>query len=83
MNESQIDFVETGGALSQTDKLINVLHHANNEWVSLPQLVEAVGGYAIHSRVSDARKLGCNIINRVEFSPITNKRLSWYKLIAP
>lgn len=83
MNESQTEFIATGGALSQTDLLINYLHRANNEWVPLPVLADVIGGFAVHSRASDARKRGVNVLNRVEVDKVTKKRLSWYKLDAP
>lgn len=83
MNESQIAFVTTGAAPSQTDKLISLLHEAEGAWVSLLTLEAATGSHCVHSRAADARKLGVNIENRVEFSPITKKRHSFYRLIAP
>lgn len=83
MNAKQQEFLLQGGAPSQVDALIAALHAADGQWVGLPQLVDAVGGFAIHSRVSDARKMGCKIENRVEFQPLTKKRLSFYRMIAP
>lgn len=83
MNEAQQQFVLEGGEPTQTDALIARLHEANGEWVALPELVAAVGGYAIHSRAADARKMGVNIENKVVFSQVTRKRHSWYRLIAP
>jgi len=80
---TQLEFNATGGAPTQTDALIAALHAANGEWVSLPDLVGAVGGYAIHSRAADARRMGVNIENKVEFSQLTRKRHSWYRLLAP
>ena len=83
MNQSEIEFRSTGRSPSQTDSLISALHLADGQWVPLPTLVEYVGGFAIHSRAADGRRLGCNIENKVEYSPITKKRHSWYRLIAP
>ena len=83
MNQSQIEFVAAGGAPTQTDKLIACLHGANGAWVDLPTLVAFVGGYAIHSRAADARKMGVNIENSVQFDPVTKKRNSWYRLLSP
>jgi hypothetical protein len=80
MNTTQMKFVATGGAPTQTDKLIACLHGANGAWVDLPTLVAFVGGYAIHSRAADARKMGVPVENSVKFDPVTNKRLSWYRL---
>lgn len=83
MNESQQSFLATGANLSQTDKLINVLHRMSPEWVSMVFLGEEIGGWAVHSRVADARKRGCHIENRTEKDPITGKRHSFYRLLAP
>jgi len=83
VNQTEIAFREHGGAPTQTDALIAHLHAANGQWVGLPELVEVVGAFAIHSRAADARKAGINIENKVEFSPITKKRHSFYRLLAP
>ena len=83
MNQNQKTFWEEGGALSQTDRLINCLHAAENRWVDLPTLVAFVGGYAIHSRAADARKRGVNIENSVTYDAGTGKRHSFYRLLAP
>ena len=83
VNTKQETFLWEGGALSQTDKLINALHAANNRWVDLPTLVAFVGGYAIHSRAADARKRGVNVENSVVFDEATGKRNSFYRLLAP
>ena len=83
MNTKQETFLWEGGALSQTDRLINCLHAADSRWVDLPTLVAFVGGYAIHSRAADARKRGVNIENSVQFDAATGKRNSFYRLLAP
>lgn len=83
MNQTQLFFNETGGAPTQTDRLISTLHAADGQWVGLPDLVAAVGGYAVHSRAADARKMGVNVENRVEYSQITKQRHSFYRLLAP
>lgn len=79
-NSSQIEFISTGGSPTQTDKLIACLHGANGAWVDLPTLVAFTGAYAVHSRAADARKMGVPVENRVEFDPVTKKRMSWYRL---
>lgn len=83
MNQSELLFRQEGGAPTQTDALIAALHETNGQWVALPVLVDAVGGYAIHSRAADARRIGVNVENKVEFNQITRKRMSWYRLLAP
>jgi len=83
MNQNQETFWSEGGALSQTDRLINCLHAADSRWVDLPTLVSYVGGCAIHSRAADARKKGINIENSVTYDASTGKRNSFYRLLAP
>jgi hypothetical protein len=83
MNKTQMEFEAEGKAPSQTDRLIQVLHNANNRWVDLPTLVARVGGYAIHSRAADARKMGVNVENYTINNPYTGKRESFYRLQAP
>jgi len=82
MSTAEIAFRETGSAPSQTDKLITCLMEANGEWVGLPQLVEAIGGYAAHSRACDARRKGYDIQNKVDFDEATGKRKSFYRVVA-
>jgi hypothetical protein len=86
MNTSQIEFTMTGKSPSQTDALINLLHESNGEWVSMVQLGEQIGAWAVHSRVADARRMGCNIENRIEVRTLVSgekKRFSFYRLLAP
>lgn len=81
MNESQMQFVAEGGAMSQTDRLITALMEANGAWVGLPALAKAIDGFAVHSRACDARRKGYNIENRVERDPLSNQRHSFYRVI--
>lgn len=83
MNPAQLEFVSTGKAPTQTDRFIQALHEAEGEWVGLPYLADFIGGFAVHSRAADARKMGLNIENKVEYSPITRKRHSFYRLLSP
>lgn len=81
MNTAQMEFKASGGAPSQTDKFITCLMEAQGAWVPLPTIVEAIGGYAAHSRAADAREMGYNIENRQEHQPLTGKRLSFYRVV--
>ena len=63
MNQSELTFNCSGRSPTQTDALINVLHEAGGEWVSMVSLGEAIGAWAVHSRAADARKMGLNIEN--------------------
>jgi len=82
MNDLQATFLFTGGGISQTDKLIDRLQRSAGQWVSLPTLVGYTGAYAVHSRVSDARKRGCCIEQRTEVAK-DGVRHSFYRLLAP
>jgi len=81
MNDSQLQFELEGKALSQTDRFITALLQAGGNWVGLPALVAATGGYAAHSRAADARKKGYTIENRTEHDALTGKRHSFYRLV--
>jgi hypothetical protein len=63
-------------------KLIDRLQRSAGQWVSLPTLVGYTGAYAVHSRVSDARKRGCTIEQRTEVAK-DGVRHSFYRLLAP
>ena len=85
MNMNQVTFEAIGGGLSQCDKILMVLSDAARDpmaidWVSLPNLVKACGGYAVHSRVADLRKKGYGI----EQTSIrrSGKVHSFYRLIS-
>ena len=81
MHTSQIEFVCSGGATSQTNKLITALMEANGGWVEMPALCDITGSLNIHSRCADARKKGYNIENKTTLNPITGKRESFYRVV--
>ena len=63
---NQTTFQQSGAGLSQCDLVLMALSDAASDrmdpqWVSLPDLVQACGGYAVHSRVADLRKRGYDI----------------------
>lgn len=67
---NQTTYEQSGAGLSQCDLVLLRLRRAFNnakrynvpvDWVSLPDLVEECGGYAVHSRVADLRKRGHDI----------------------
>lgn len=63
---NQTTYEQLGIRLSQCDRVIMALSDAASDrmdpgWVSLPDLVQACGGYAVHSRVADLRKRGHDI----------------------
>lgn len=81
MNSSQAQFETDGKAPSQTSRFITALMEANGQFVGLPALVEAIGGFAVHSRAADARKMGYNIENHTVLNRETGKRMSFYRVI--
>jgi hypothetical protein len=67
---NQTTYEQSGAGLSQCDLVLLRLRHALQaaethnvpvDWVSLPDLVQACGGYAVHSRVADLRRRGHDI----------------------
>lgn len=67
---NQTTFEQSGAGLSQADKILFALRSQQSccggmiedaGWLSLPQLVNVSGGYAVHSRVADLRKRGHDI----------------------
>ena len=67
---------------TQTDKFLTCLMEANGAWVGLPTLADYIGGYAVHSRAADARQMGYNVDNKIEYDPATRKRHSFYRIVA-
>lgn len=68
----------TGAGLSQADRILAKLREAAGGWVQMPQLVQASGAYAVHSRIADLRKRGL----RIEQESVNRGRLvfSFYRL---
>ena len=65
---------------SQSSVILDILTTLRGKWVSMPDLVTASGGYAIHSRISELRRRGYVIENQVERRP-GGKRVSRYRLV--
>lgn len=78
----QSEYQSSGAGVSQTDKLIAYLEKHRGEWMPLPTLVAVCGGYAIHSRASDARKLGYNVEQKSYRDFDTGKIHSYYRIPA-
>lgn len=49
---------------TQNERVLAALVAASGEWVPMPDLVRASGAYAVHSRVSDLRRMGHRIDHR-------------------
>lgn len=70
--------------MSQTDILREMFRAKPGQWLPLPELAEAMGGFAVHSRVAQLRReSGMVIVNRQEIRPGTSKRLSFYRYLTP
>ena len=69
---------------SQATLVLNRLQQTPNEWVPMPELVEACGGYAVHSRISELRTLRHLNIEQSRKVPgmkNTRKQASFYRLV--
>jgi len=64
----------------QNKSVLKRLRKSAGKWVSMPVLWRASGAMAIHSRVSDLRRAGHNIQNRIVNSGDCKK--SFYRLTA-
>jgi hypothetical protein len=51
-------------ARTQNGRILAVLEEAQPHWVGMPRLVETSGSYAVHSRISDLRRMGYAIEQR-------------------
>ena len=80
MTTDQLEFAASTQAESQCDKLLRALKSEAGQWISLPSLVYATGGFAVHSRISDLRKAGHMIDHKNERAE--GKTHSFYRLIA-
>lgn len=64
---------------TQTDKLRSFLVARPRRWVAMPRLANEIGGYAVHSRVSDLRVEGLIVVNRQRV--FRRRRHSFYRYI--
>lgn len=64
MNATQQEFTARAGGASQCDLILARLKETPGEWVPMPELFRVSGAFAVHSRVSDLRKLGFAIAHK-------------------
>jgi hypothetical protein len=64
---------------SQASKILRLLQSRPGLWVRMPELSEYSGAYAVHSRVSDLRKAGHIIEQRLTRQG--RKTESFYRLV--
>lgn len=79
MNESQLEFLQTGVAKGQNAAVLAALEARRGEWVPMTTLGDVAGCWAVHSRCADLRKLGYRIENRRE--RVGGKVHSFYRLV--
>lgn len=77
---TQLEFDTAQAGESQNTAILEYLKASVGEWVPMPTLVEVGGGCAVHSRISDLRKLGHQIENQVDRSQKPYR--SFYRLTA-
>lgn len=67
---------------TQCDLILQALHAANGEWVSMPQLADTAESLNIHSRIDELRhKRGLHIENKLQPDPRKpRRRLSFYRI---
>lgn len=64
--------------MTQNEKILEVLQRHRGRWVAMPELAEAAGAYAVHSRISDLRKDGNVIETRIDGQ---RPKRSFYRLV--
>lgn len=63
---------------TQCDRILAELRRAQGDWVAMPHLAAVSGAYAVHSRISDLRKLGLDIEVKIEGA---RPKQSFYRLL--
>jgi hypothetical protein len=81
MNQSQAEFLASGGAPSQESRILDCLQAHLGSEVSLVTLWAISGSMAVHSRIAQLRKKGVQIVNRTERK--NGATHSFYKLLTP
>lgn len=66
--------------MTQSEIILRELVRQHGRWVPMPELAQAAGAYAVHSRISDLREEGFAIETRIEG---TRPRRSFYRLVSP
>lgn len=78
MNVTQEQFTLEQGGVTQCDRILSTLESHSGDWVGIPELYQASGSFVVHSRISDLRRRGHVIENRVEH--VSGKRHSFYRI---
>lgn len=82
---TQSEFTMEARPMSQCDRIEKELFRGMRlecagGWVSMPDLVRCSGSYNVHSRISDLRKRGLNIEQRLEVLG-DGTRASYYRIV--
>ena len=75
---TQRDHAASGAGTTQCGAILARLEAAKGDWVPMPELAKASGGYAVHSRIAELRARGHVISQSSNRSG--RKILSFYRL---
>lgn len=76
---TQREHAASGAGTSQCGAILARLDAAGGDWVPMPELAQASGAFAVHSRVAELRSWGHNIEQRSE--RVGRKVRSFYRLV--
>lgn len=76
---TQTEFRTTDYGRTQNERCLNRLIESRGRWVPMPELARVMGGYAVHSRISDLRADG-HIIDQM-IKRTSGSTHSFYKLL--
>lgn len=76
---TQREHAETVAGTTQCGAILARLEAAGGDWVPMPELAQASGAYAVHSRVAELRSWGHVIEQRSERDG--RKVRSFYRLV--
>lgn len=76
---TQREHVESGAGTTQCGAILARLEAAGGDWVPMPELAQASGAFAVHSRVAELRSWGHVIEQRSQRDG--RKVWSFYRLV--
>ena len=76
---TQSEHAESGAGTSQCARILELLEFAAGDWVPMPELAQASGAFAVHSRVAELRSWGHVIEQHSERDG--RKVRSFYRLV--
>lgn len=81
MTQTELPFHATKNGQSQAAKLERIFRDNPNRWLSMTELGQQIGAWAVHSRVADLRRRGMTIENRTKRDNRSNQTISYYMFI--